>query len=365
MTVNYTRFWNSKKDYKWSFKKILILVLVFFSIVLYFRNRNISMDQNVYFRKWDWVERFFTNIWSIDKFFLKLYIKRNDVVLNDIKTWVYMFSWSYSKKDFIETLKKWPSQKYVVVTLLEWWSKYDTDQWLYRKTYISKNDYISFVEDKKIISKYITRYEFLSLAEKWTKNWLESLEWFLYPDTYYLEPSGNIIDQLVYLQLENFNKKVWIPYKAIFNSLNSKLSRDWYNLNISLYDIVKLSSIIEKEEKNDKNKPTLAWIFFNRLKSNMRIDADISLCYWLKIPYSDCSVKIISKNIKDSGNLYNTRAVSWLTPTPIGSPSLDTISSVLEYEKTSNYFYLHDKNGKLYPAKSIEEHNLNKSKHLN
>jgi cell division protein YceG involved in septum cleavage len=41
------------------------------------------------------------------------------------------------------------------------------------------------------------------------------LEGFLYPDTYKVDIEKNIIDQLVYLQLETFKKRVWDKSKEI------------------------------------------------------------------------------------------------------------------------------------------------------
>jgi cell division protein YceG involved in septum cleavage len=53
---------------------------------------------------------------------------------------------------------------------------------------------------------------------------------------------------LVYLQLENFNKKVRLVYSGQVTSF-SKLN--WY-------DIVILSTVVEKEERNRSNKSTVA-----------------------------------------------------------------------------------------------------------
>jgi cell division protein YceG involved in septum cleavage len=59
----------------------------------------------------------------------------------------------------------------------------------------------------------------------------------------------------VYLQLDNFNKRVWNIYSRQIKSF-SKL--DWY-------DVMILSTIVEKEERSKVNKSTVAGIFFNRI----------------------------------------------------------------------------------------------------
>lgn len=71
--------------------------------------------------------------------------------------------------------------------------------------------------------------------------------------------------------------------------------------------MISLASVIEKEERNNSYKPTIAGIFLNRLDIRMRLDADITLCYGLKKPYDACTPTIIVQNLKDNTNAYNTR----------------------------------------------------------
>lgn len=120
----------------------------------------------------------------------------------------------------------------------------------------------------------------------------------MYPDTYSINVQNDFVDELVLLQLKNFNEKIWQKYSSKVSSF-SKLK--WY-------EVVILASIIEKEEKNDANKSTVAGIFLNRLSSNMLLGADITLCYGLHQPYSECTPSVIVKNLDDSSNVYNTRA---------------------------------------------------------
>ena len=120
------------------------------------------------------------------------------------------------------------------------------------------------------------------------------------------------------------------------------------------YNIVTLASIIEKEERNPINKPRVVGIFLNRIQQGMRIDADITLCYGLHQGYEKCKPDLIVRSLKDTTNLYNTRVHSGLTPGPISSPSLETILAVLNVEKTSNLYYLHDMQGNIRYATDLQ-----------
>jgi UPF0755 protein len=102
----------------------------------------------------------------------------------------------------------------------------------------------------------------------------------------------------------------------------------------------------------------------NRIENKMRIDADITLCYGLQKWYEICTPSLIVQSINDENNIYNTRKQYWLTPTPIANPSAKTIESVLNFQKTTNLFYLHDANGLIWTADSLEWHNNNKNNHL-
>ena len=341
-----------QKKKKKSFKiwRLLVLIVIWF-FILKSAFWNVNLTKNVKIVSWDNFSKFISDFPKIKQFGLKFRVRDKSILdISKIEEWTYVFSGEYSQKDFLKVIAEWPQTMYQRYTVLEWRSIYDIDDDLAKKWIISPWEYIDFVTDPTYVSRYQNRYEFLSKA--WN---IKSLEWFLYPDTYNIDVQWNFIDQLVYLQLDNFNNKVWQAYSPKISSF-SKL--DWY-------DTIILASIIEKEEKNNSNKSTVAWIFINRLDSKMLLWADITLCYWFAKPYSECTPNVIAKNVNDSNNKYNTRAVAWLTPTPISNPAVTTISAVLNYTKTDYLYYLHDNSGIIHYWKTLSEHNANKQKYLN
>ncbi|MDP2670803.1 MAG: endolytic transglycosylase MltG [bacterium] len=263
----------------------------------------------------------------------------------------------------IDILLLGPKSIYQRITILEGRNTWDIDGKLTKEGLIATGDYRTFITNPTIIDRYTDRYAFLQQARDEGKSLL-TLEGYLYPETYMIDPTKDVIDQLVYLQLDAFDERIRNIYKDQLKTLSSLLQSKGYNFRLSSYAALILASIIEKEERTDANKPTIASIFFNRLDAGMKLDADITLCYGLQQPYTSCTPTVIINNLTDASNPYNTRAVSGLPPTPIASIHANSVSAVLSASKTNLFFYLHDLEGKLHTSKDISEHNSNKSKYL-
>lgn len=340
---------------------ILIALKIFFVLL----NSKIFIKQNIVIDSWGTISTFIDKLDPIDSFFLKVYINTNSFDFKELKQWVYVFSWNYSKQEIVYTFLNWPLRYYEHITLLESWSKFDIDEYLVSKWYISTWEYIKYVDNSENLMSFRNKFEFLDLA--WQSVWqLTTLEGFLYPDTYYIDMSKPFIQQLVMMQLEAFQDKIWKSHKNdLIQFQEKKLDIHWFKKELSLYELIILASIVENEEKLNKNKAIVAWILLNKLDMEWWVYADVTVCYWLAISYKKCNPNIIAANIQDKSNTYNTRQNLGLPPTPISSPSLSTIKSLINLKKTSYMFYLHDQNWQLYPSKTYWEHNLKKSKYLN
>lgn len=102
----------------------------------------------------------------------------------------------------------------------------------------------------------------------------------------------------MYLQLETFTKRVW----ADAQTKKSTSSLAWY-------DVIKLASIVEKEERSQTNRPTVAGVLLKRFQLGTLIGADISLCYFFEKPYKECTPGFIAQHVSDTNNPYNTRSL--------------------------------------------------------
>jgi len=337
-----------KKGWKWFLILLIaILVLAIRWWIKYSPSDLVFEWEKVSIVKWDTITKFYNALLDDNQtFWMKWYVRNHEDQLPKIQEWTYVFSGTYTSEEFLSHIAKWPEKEYISYTVLEWWSIYDIDADLTAKWFINAWDYISYVTDSAKISELSTRYDFFDAS-------LTSLEWFLYPDTYFLDNRWNLVNQLVSIQLNTFKSKVWEAHAWDFSNVQN---RYW----LSVYQTITLASIVEKEEKNNANKPTVAGIFYNRLNRWMLIWADITLCYEFAKPYSECTPNVIAKNVNDSNNRYNTRAVAWLTPTPIWNPALSTIEAVLFPNQTSYLFYLHGADGQIHYAETNAQHESNK-----
>lgn len=177
----------------------------------------------------------------------------------------------------------------------------------------------------------------------------ENLEGFLFPDTYLFPPDVTAA-QVVSVLKNTFDKK--------FAPTAQELS----SVGLSLGEVVTLASIIERETRNAKERPTVAGVYFNRLNAGWPLQADATIQYitgdakdWWKPPTA------VDKEID---SFYNTYKYRGLPPGPIANPSLTSLEAVMNPEDTDYWYYLHDSKGVIYFAKTLEEHNQNIRRYL-
>lgn len=171
-----------------------------------------------------------------------------------------------------------------------------------------------------------------------------SLEGFLYPLTYSFTTMPTI-EEIIDEMLQTFFKK--LPDDYI-----DKISK----LNLTLKDAVTFASLIELESADSNERNKISGVIWNRLRARMPLGIDASLIYGIK----GYNGNISSKDLKDSDNKFNTRVFLGLPPTPIASPSLESLLAVISPEKHDFYYYVlnyQNKKEHLF-SKNLNEHNI-------
>ena len=175
------------------------------------------------------------------------------------------------------------------------------------------------------------------------------LEGFLFPDTYFFKPTATAT-QIVDALLDQFELRV-----------GRTLRQAAVDRKTTIYDIVKLGSIVEREARDRQESATIAGVYTNRLEIGMKLDADPTVQYavgeWREPTLQDLEV--------DSP--YNTYKFAGLPPTPICSPGQAALEGAAKPAQVP-YFYFVAKNdgtGDHAFARTLEEHEANRIKYGN
>jgi UPF0755 protein len=164
----------------------------------------------------------------------------------------------------------------------------------------------------------------------------DTLEGYLFPDTYELPPLMSSRDVIV-RQLRAFDSKVWEGLDRPKN----------------LHQLLIKASLVELEAGSDGERPMIAGVIENRIRTKMRLQIDATILYgmqeWRTLTFAD---------YRNQRNPYNTYLIDGLPPGPICSPSLASIRAAMNPAK-HEYFYYLAYGGKTVFAKDYDEHRRN------
>ena len=96
-----------------------------------------------------------------------------------------------------------------------------------------------------------------------------------------------------------------------------------------------LASIVEKETLVDKEKATIAGVYLNRLKQNMKLQADPTVVFALGL----FGIQRILFEHLHTPSPYNTYVNTGLPPGPIYMPSIASLEAVIHPEKHDYIFF--------------------------
>ena len=187
-----------------------------------------------------------------------------------------------------------------------------------------------------------------------------SMEGLLFPDTYNVAPTANARD-VIDIMLTEMTKTI----------TNNNLISVAQQHKLSLYQLLTLASIVEREAGNNNDKPNIASVYWDRLyndtgsnsQTNGLLQADPTVQYardtensptkyWTPLADSGANVAPHSP--------WNTYVKVGLPPTPICSPGLKSLQAAASPPNTGYLFFFAAKNGKTYFQKTLTEFNTAK-----
>lgn len=251
----------------------------------------------------------------------------------EFKSGLYKISPNMNYADIILLLSS-GKQEYVKVSIAEGLTISKIGAILEEKEICKKEDFIAVCKNQALIDEYKIPYN--------------SLEGYLFPDTYYFDPIMNP-EMIARKMVDNFFEKI-----SSIPELENKTPEE-------LNQVVILASIVEREYKVDDEAPMIASVFTNRIKDGMGLYSCATIEYIItEIQGKPHPERILNDDLKIDSP-YNTYKWRGLTPGPISNPGLVALKASANPAKTNYYFFqvVDADSGRHLFTKTFNEHKLN------
>ncbi len=180
-----------------------------------------------------------------------------------------------------------------------------------------------------------------------------ALEGYIYPDTYDFYVGENA-SSVVRRFLDNFESK-WLP----------EYQEQADTLGITVDEAIIMASILQKEAANIEQMPTIAGILYNRVENPSAfplLQCDSTSDYYKNVIEAKLTSSVADTQMGESyKKLYDTynEACIGFPVGPICNPGNAAILASLKPDDTGYWYFRHDKEGGIYYAYTLDEHEEN------
>lgn len=210
------------------------------------------------------------------------------------------------------------SHKTVSVCIPEGYNVFDIADTLEENGVCKKDDFLN-------ACKFADGYDYDFLKDIPTQNVAYQLEGFLFPATYDLAQNSkaeDVIDEML-------------------SAFESRITDDWTDYcesnGITLYELVDLASVVEKETLGQGVAENIASVFINRLESSHKLQSDVTIDYGNELRAAGFDDDVVTS--------YNTYKCSALPSGPICNPGVANIDAVINHNDTDYLYFFSYNNG--------------------
>ncbi len=248
----------------------------------------------------------------------------------------YLVSSAMSARDVLDILLKGPEPDIIKVTIPEGYTLAQIVETLEKNTLGTEQELYKAMES-------FTSKDYSFLQDVPTGK--DRLEGFVFPDTYFFDKESQP-KEVINRFLERFEQE-----------LTAETRSRLQELNLSVYDWVIKASIVEREAVKAEERPLIAGVFDNRLRTGMALQSCATVQYILG------EVKpVLSIADTEIDSPYNTYKYAGLPPGPISNPGHASLEAVLYPEKTDYFYFVAKSDGSHAFAVTYNQHlqNINK-----
>ena len=277
-----------------------------------------------------------------NKNFMIIYVKLNRIT--SLQAGKYDLSTGENIKEIINHISKGEvTRDAVKLTFIEgknmrWYAKVIAEN-----TDNTEKDVFDLLEDEDYIDSLIDKYWFLTEEIKDSRIYYP-LEGYLLPETYFFDDT-KISVKTIFEVILDVTEEYLEKYKEKIE-----------NSNLTVHQILTIASMAELEGKSLEDRANIVGVFYNRLRTGMALGSDVTTYYAFKVDMGDRNLK--AKEI-DTENPYNTRGPNMGGKIPVGAicnPSKEAIEATVNYTENSYFYFVADKNGKIYFTNNYNEH---------
>lgn len=328
---------------------LLLVIIALLAYQIYFPHadfrgsKNITIEQGLGSRK---IGVLLKQEGAIDSKWAFVLFVSLKAVASDLKPGVYVWEDSVTIPELTRDLLRGGSIERVI-TIPEGWAISDIAEYFTENGITPHDDFLRMV-GKEGMAHFRADFSVLADAPQTI-----GLEGYLFPDTYRIFRDAKPED-IITKMLANFDKKI----TADLREATTRQKK-------TIFDIVRMASLIEKEVVSDEDRATVSGILWKRLRLGIPLQVDTTVVYAKQLTTDNRqpTTRVTTEDTKID-SLYNTYKYYGLPPGPIANPGISAIRAAIEPQESDYLYYLSALDGRTIFSRTLTEHNAAIAKYL-